>query len=62
VITTLKEEKFVKKVIRLDIPEKRDIENFWRVRDPAISTDLIKKEVEKKRDVFIISFKKSEML
>jgi len=62
VITTLKEEKFVKKVIKLEIPEKNDIENFWRIKDAALSSDLIRKEVEKKREVFIISFKKKEML
>jgi len=62
VITTLKEEKFVKKVIKLDIPEKNDIENFWRIKDATLSADLIRKEVEKKREVFIISFKKKEML
>jgi len=62
VITTLKEEKFVKKVIKLEIPEKNDIENFWRIKDAALSADLIRKEVEKKREVFIISFKKKEML
>ena len=61
-ITTLKEEKFVKKVIKLEIPEKNDIENFWRIKDAALSSDLIRKEVEKKREVFIISFKKKEML
>ena len=61
-ITTLKEEKFVKKVIKLDIPEKNDIENFWRIKDATLSADLIRKEVEKKREVFIISFKKKEML
>ena len=61
-ITTLKEEKFVKKVIKLEIPEKNDIENFWRIKDAALSADLIRKEVEKKREVFIISFKKKEML
>ena len=62
VITTLKEEKFVKKVIKLEIPEKNDIENFWRIKDATLSADLIRKEVEKKREVFIISFKKKEML
>ena len=61
-ITTLKEEKFVKKVIKLEIPEKNDIENFWRIKDAALSADLIRKEIEKKREVFIISFKKKEML
>ena len=61
-ITTLKEEKFVKKVIKLEIPEKNDIENFWRIKDATLSADLIRKEVEKKREVFIISFKKKEML
>jgi len=62
VITTLKEEKFVKKVIKLEIPEKNDIENFWRIKDATLSADLIRKEIEKKREVFIISFKKKEML
>jgi len=62
VIPTLKEEKFVKKVIRLEIPEKNEIDNFWRVKDPAITADLVKQEIENKRNVFIISFKKREML
>ena len=61
-IPTLKEEKFVKKVIRLEIPEKNEIDNFWRVKDPAITADLVKQEIENKRNVFIISFKKREML
>jgi len=62
VIPTLKEEKFIKKVIKLEIPDKNDIENFWRVKDSSLTTEMIKQELGKKRDVFVISFKKSEML
>lgn len=62
VIPTAKEEKFIKKIIKLEIPEANEIENFWRVKDAALTANLVKQEVGKKRDVFIISFKKSEML
>jgi hypothetical protein len=58
----LKTEKYVKKVIKLDIPEKNDIENFWRIKDSGLTAEFIRKEIERKRDVFIISFKKREML
>lgn len=61
-IPTVKEEKFVKKIIKLDIPEMSDIDNFWRVKDAALTADLVKAEAAKKRDIFIISFKRSERL
>lgn len=61
-ISTVKEDKFVKKIIKLEIPEQNDIENFWRIKDSALTADFVKQELAKKRDVFIISFKRSEML
>lgn len=62
VIPTVKEDKFVKKIIKLEIPEQNDIENFWRVKDAALTADMVKQEFAKKRDIFVISFKRSEML
>jgi hypothetical protein len=62
VIQTLKEEKFIKRAIKLEVPIENDIENFWRIKDAALSADMIKAEIGKRRSVFLISFKKMESL
>ena len=61
-IQTLKEEKFIKRTIKLEVPIENDIENFWRIKDATLSADMIKSEIGRRRSVFLISFKKMESL